>query len=395
MNNQPELITHRLAAFTAYLREHGFSLGPNEQQIMLMSLGTLSPIHMGSAQAAWRAIACGDARQWKLWPDLFKQFWFPHRVKGSVKVTGQPRTKKDLRAMVQALQQGDGMSESEAPNAHSSTHSGDSPSTLVDAPISKKAQGGASQVDALHDRSASTWMPQDLHVLNRLARNIHKQLKPHPTRRWQSHPDGLRLDVRQTLRHSLSWGGEPNPQWARRKPVPPRLFVLADVSKSMEGHASFYLRMCRAFVQNASARAFVFHVHLSEVTPLLWRDSPQVQEKINAVTAGFGSGTRIAHNLRQFVVQTKAQLRRPSHVWILSDGFDTDPPEALVQVLRQIKGLGAEVTWFYPTRKPPASQAFTQALPYIHRHRAVAHLADLQRFNPSAVSTSHSIRSLA
>ncbi len=390
MSTPPQVITHRLAAFAQYLREHGFSLGPHEQVAMLHSLSSLPSMHLPTAQAAWRAIACGNARQWKLWPDLFKQFWFPHRIKGTVKVTGQPRVRKDLRAMVQALQQG-ADSQGEAPTPSSSSHSGDAPSRVVDAPVSHKAQGGASLVDALHDRSASTWMPQDLHTLNKLARQIHHQLKPQATRRWQSHPDGARLNIRNTLRHSLGWGGEPHPMWSRRKTLPPRLFLLADVSKSMESHANFYLRMCRAFVQNASARAFVFHVHLSEVTPLLLRDSPQVQEKINAVTAGFGSGTRIAHNLQRFVQLTRSQIRRPAHVWVLSDGYDTDPPESLAHVLQHIKGLGAQVTWFYPTRKAPASQAFTQALPHIHRHMAVAQLADLLRFHP----TSHTLRSPA
>jgi len=46
MNNQPKLITHRLAAFTAYLREHGFSLGPQEQMAMLNSLGVLQPLQL-------------------------------------------------------------------------------------------------------------------------------------------------------------------------------------------------------------------------------------------------------------------------------------------------------------------------------------------------------------
>lgn len=381
MSTTPQPLTQRVAAFAGYLREHGFRLGPKEQALMLQSLSVLAPLHLPSAQAAWRAIACGDARQWKLWPDVFQQFWFPHRIKGTVKVTGQPRVRKDLKSLVNELQQGHGQSES--PASAQSSHSADGAGNTTDAPVTHKAQGGASQVDALHDRSGQTWMPQDLHVLNRVAKQIHQQLQPHPTRRWQPHPLGHRLDMRQTLRRSLSWGGEPIPQWAQRKPIPPKLFLLADVSKSMESHASFYLRMCRAFVQHASARAFVFHVHLSEVTPLLWRDSPYVQEKINAVTAGFGSGTRIAHNLNRFVQQNHAHIRRPAQVWVLSDGYDTDPPEALAQVLKKIKGLGAQITWFYPTRKAPGSQAFAQALPHIQRHMAVAQLGDLVRFHPT------------
>ena len=99
-----------------------------------------------------------------------------------------------------------------------------------------------------------------------------------------------------------------------RREEPPRLFILADVSRSMEAHAALFLRVARAFAIEAQARVFVFHTRLAEVTPLMQRDSATVQEKINAVTAGFGAGTRIAASLQDFArSHARAQLtaRRP------------------------------------------------------------------------------------
>ena len=79
----------------------------------------------------------------------------------------------------------------------------------------------------------------------------------------------------------------------------------------METHAQLFLRIARAFVGVLDARVFVFHTRLAEVTPLLQRDSARVQEKINAVTAGFGGGTRIATSLADFHrVHAKGQLGR-------------------------------------------------------------------------------------
>jgi uncharacterized protein len=384
MRSAPVVATERLAGFAHFLRQQGFHVGPGEQNQMLRALRCLPSGASPNASAAWRAIACGNARQWHLWPELFEQFWFPHRIKGSVKVSGQTRPRRDLRSLVQQIQDqaADAGSSTPGSGASKPSPSSDSSSDST-APAVEKAQAGASavEVDALHDRSQQMWMPEDLHRLQRLAQQIHRQLQPRPTRRWTLDPRGHRLDIRQTLRASLAHGGLPlNPAWSRRKTVPPRLFLLADVSRSMETHAAFYLRLCRAFVQQAQARAFVFHVRLSEVTPLLLRDSPYVQEKINAVTAGFGSGTRIASNLSAMVRQhARAQLRRPCHVWIMSDGYDTDPPEQLRQSLLQLKQHGARITWFHPNAQRPNSHAIQHAKSCIDRFIPLAQLADLQR----------------
>jgi uncharacterized protein with von Willebrand factor type A (vWA) domain len=106
------------------------------------------------------------------------------------------------------------------------------------------------------------------------------------------------------------------------------------------------------------ARVFVFHTRLAEVTPLLRSDSAAVQEKVNAVTAGFGGGTRIATSVADFhAVHARAQLQRNARVWLLSDGFDADPPERLAAELARVRARGARLHWFHPSEAPPASQA--------------------------------------
>jgi uncharacterized protein len=181
------------------------------------------------------------------------------------------------------------------------------------------------------------WMPQELSALQQLARQITAKLQPRPTRRWRVAPRGQRLDLRQTLRRSVAWGGElMQPAWKVKRVEPPRLFILADVSRSMESHAALFLRVARAFALEADARVFVFHTRLAEVTSYMQRDTPAIQEKVNAVTAGFGGGTRIAASLQDFARQhARAQLNRGSRVWVFSDGFDTDEPELLALLCKK------------------------------------------------------------
>jgi uncharacterized protein with von Willebrand factor type A (vWA) domain len=123
---------------------------------------------------------------------------------------------------------------------------------------------------------------------------------------------------------------------------------------------------------------FVFHTRLAEVTPLLQRDSAAVQEKVNAVTAGFGGGTRIATSLADFHrVHAKAQLGRSARVWILSDGFDADEPGRLAEELAVVRSRGAHVVWWHPSPGRPASDAIQAALPLIDRFIRLASLRDL------------------
>ena len=79
---------------------------------------------------------------------------------------------------------------------------------------------------------------------------------------------------------------------------------------------------------------------------------------MNAVTAGFGGGTRIATSVADFHrVHARAQLTRRSRVWVLSDGFDADEPQRLAEELACVRGRGARIMWFHPSPLPPASMA--------------------------------------
>lgn len=373
-----------LAGFAALLRDHGLSVGIAEQQAMLNAALVLGPMKEQRLRAAWRAIACHNAREWRLWPELFDRYWHPHRLRGGVRVSGQTRPSRDIRQAVQQMhEQLDAAAQppigQSKPSAQTAADQPGLAESELDNGSTPKAQGGASRTEPLQQRDGQMWLPQELGALQLLARQITARLKPLPTRRWRSAKPGRRLDLRQTLRRNVAWGGEPlAPAWQVKRVEPPRLFILADVSRSMESHAPLFLRIARAFAVEAQARVFVFHTRLAEVTPLMQRDSAAVQEKVNAVTAGFGAGTRIAASLNEFArVHARAQLRRGARVWVMSDGFDTDEPEHLAAALQSLRGHGARITWFHPTRHIPAAAALQGARSQIHRFIPLASMADL------------------
>ncbi len=376
-----------LAGFASMLRDHGLKVGVAEQQAMLQAALALGALKSDQLRAAWRAIACHGARDWRQWPELFERYWYPHRLKGQIRVSGQTRASRDLRQAVQNLheqmQHSDGAS-APGKTAPLSACEASPASARSDDAGSPRAMGGASSTEALHRRDGQMWLPQELGALQQLARRITAQLRPRLTRRWRTAQPGQRLDLRQTLRRSVAWGGQPlRPAWQVRRRETPRLFILADVSRSMESHAPLFLRIARAFAVSAQARVFVFHVRLAEITPLMQRDSAAIQDKINAVTAGFGAGTRIAHSLQDFVrVHARAQLNRGSRVWIFSDGFDTAEPEALPQALRAVRAHGARIVWFHPTRDVPAAAALQRSRLCVDRFIPLARLSDLAAARP-------------
>lgn len=93
-----------------------------------------------------------------------------------------------------------------------------------------------------------------------------------------------RLDVRRTVRRSLSTGGVPfDPSFRPRRPHKPELFVITDVSGSVASFARFTLMLVHALQEQfAKVRSFAFIDNLDEVTHLF--DGRDFDEAIRRLT---------------------------------------------------------------------------------------------------------------
>ena len=92
------------------------------------------------------------------------------------------------------------------------------------------------------------------------------------------------LDFRNTVRHSLSYGGVPaDPRFKYPRPSKPELMVVADISGSVAAFARFTLMLVYA-IQNqfSKVRSFVFIDGLDEVTDY-FRATEDIQEAIHRV----------------------------------------------------------------------------------------------------------------
>jgi uncharacterized protein len=380
----------RLGEFANYLREHGFPLGYAELELMARAAAALPLPQWRRIEALWRGIAAGSHKQWLKYPELHQAFWFPHKVKTATRSTGLSRRGRSLPELVQQLHSS--MDDKGNTPPKPSDQAGPAKPTLgqadqasageleaSDAP--PRAQGGASRTAPLDERDFSDWLPGDMDRFEPLVEAFKRRLRAQLLRRLQPHREGGVVHIRRSLRAALSTGGElVKLHYVRRQRRQPRVVVLVDVSRSMEVHAQFFLRLSRAFVEVMDAQAFVFHTRLADVTPLLKRRSERVQEKINAVTFGFGGGTRIASCLQEAVqLHLRRPLGRGDLFMVFSDGFDTDEPQALAEVLAQVRARGARVCWLHPTIDVPQSAAMQLAAPQVSRFMAAHNLASLMR----------------
>ncbi len=92
------------------------------------------------------------------------------------------------------------------------------------------------------------------------------------------------LDFRNTVRHSLSYGGVPaEPKFKYPRPAKPELMVVADISGSVAAFARFTLMLVYA-IQNqfSKVRSYVFIDGIDEVTDY-FRTTEDIQEAIHRV----------------------------------------------------------------------------------------------------------------
>jgi uncharacterized protein with von Willebrand factor type A (vWA) domain len=373
-----------LGDFGHYLRDHGFALGYAELELMIRAAAALPLEQWPRIEALWRGIASGSRKQWLKYPELHQAFWFPHKLKISTKVSGLTQRGRTLPELVQQMHNEMGQtpppqSGPPKPSLGMAEQPGSGELEESDAP--QRAQGGASATAPMDERDFADWMPGDMDRFEPLVEALKRQLRAQLMRRLESHRDSGRIHLRRSLRAAMATGGElVKLHHVRRKRRQPKVVVLVDVSRSMEVHAQFYLRLSRAFVEVMDARAFVFHTRVADVTPLMKRRSERVQEKVNAVTFGFGGGTRIATCVRETLqLHLGRSMARGDLFMVFSDGYDTDEPQALADALVQVRARGARVCWLHPTIQVPQSEAIRLASPYISRFLPAHNLKSLTR----------------
>ncbi|MFG3157759.1 VWA domain-containing protein [Streptomyces sp. NPDC048219] len=165
------------------------------------------------------------------------------------------------------------------------------------------------------------------------------------------------IDLRRTLRGSLSTGGVPmRPVLRRRRPVRPELVLLCDVSGSVAGFSDFTMLLVQALHdQFGKVRVFAFVNRVDEVTGLLVHgaaDPEGLGARIGeraTLTAWHGSSD-YGVALGEFAERYGDAVGPRTTVFVLGDAR-TNMGDPNLAAVRDIAGRARRVYWLNPEQR--------------------------------------------
>ncbi|MFD5739822.1 VWA domain-containing protein [Streptomyces massasporeus] len=165
------------------------------------------------------------------------------------------------------------------------------------------------------------------------------------------------IDLRRTLRGSLSTGGVPmKPVLRRRRPARPELVLLCDVSGSVSGFSDFTMLLVQALHdQFSKVRVFAFVNRIDEVTGLLERgraDPEGLSSRIQgeAAVTGYHGSSDYGMALGEFAERYADAVGSRTTVFVLGDAR-TNRSDPNLPAVRQIAESARRVHWLNPEQR--------------------------------------------
>ena len=234
---------------------------------------------------------------------------------------------------------------------------------------------------------------EEVAAAKRMLAQMRLPVAPLPARRYAAGA-GLRIDMRRSLRASLSKGGEIL-NLARRKPKErwPNLVVICDISGSMAQYSRMVLHFLHA-VSNAKGQGwaqvhgFTFGTRLTNLTRhLRGRDVDAALRAAGAEAQDWSGGTRIGAALHAFNRDwSRRVLGQGAVVLLITDGLDRDAPDLLAHEMKLLHLSARRLIWLNPLLRwegfAPRAGGIRAMLPHVDAFRAghsIAALEDLAR----------------
>ncbi len=371
----------RMAGFMGHLRRNGFTVGPGETELVLSTLAATGLAEASAVRLGLKTMLAGDHAHWERFDDLFDAYWLDRGLRivepsGPRSGAARERRRPDVWDKILPPDEtgGTGTAEQITEGRRGADGPGGTGRLLA------SGQEALARVD-LRTLTSAAEIAAAERVAERLARAIRHRL----SRRRIPSPRGDTIDLRRTIRRSLSRGGEPVELLRKRRPERPvNLVVLLDVSGSMKIYSRYFLSFVRGLISTwLRTDVFLFHTRLVRITEALHeRDAMRAMGRLSLLAEGFGGGTRIATALKSFNDHyARAALNSRSVAIVMSDGYDTDPPEALAVELRRFKRRARRLVWLNPLLGwkdyAPVARAMAAALPFIDCFAAAHSLESL------------------
>lgn len=353
-----EHVAPSILEFCRFLRERGRSADMRKTLTALEAVKWIDVEDDQTLSIALQTALCATREEWNSFPKLFEEFWNERRL--------NPRpVSKELRHTSE---------EDSSRNEAGSTVFLDQPSNGTSTRDGEgRAVHGASAQQRLKKVDFSKVPHDDLFALEKLSLRLLRRMSVRLSRRLRISNHACRVDIRRSIRRSISHGGEPIAlAFKSRKQRKTRLVILLDISGSMNFYSLFLMRFAYALqICFRRVDTFLFSTDVTAISDLLRsRQLPEALQALSQRAAGWSGGTKIGESLRQFNgLHGRKLLARDTVFIILSDGWDTGEPESLARQLRTIKRRVQKVVWLNPLlglkEYQPVTRGMAAALPYV------------------------------
>jgi uncharacterized protein len=356
-------LAKRIVAFCRFARTQGLSSGIQETLTALEAAKSLGVGNREDLKAGLRSVLCSSKEEWDLFDELFDTFWSQsHALRSKL-----PSNRRKISSSVR-----------NTGNSNSLMSCGTATDTSEDQ--GRQTVAGASARERLRKADFSLLNQDDLAALEQLALRLFKRMSLRLSRRKRVGNNRGKVDLRRTIRNSISRGGELIDLHYREKNLRPnRLVILLDISGSMSPYSLFLLRFVYALKKHFKrVDAFLFSTELVEVTNTLRAlRLPDALGALSQVATGWSGGTKIGASLCELNRLHARKLRAGETLFmILSDGLDTGEPEELAAELCAVKRRVRKIIWLNPllglADYQPIARGMSAALPHVD-HFAPAH----------------------
>lgn len=374
-------LLRNIVLFGRLLRVGSLDVTPTQLRDWVAALELVDLARKRDVKAAAQAVLVSRRRDLPWFSKAFELFWQardPRELEQlELGLMIQRRTERTKRAAIQklALNDSDGGDERE----------GDRDRTA-------RAQLYSAR-EALRQKDFAELEGDELDDIKRLMATMRWELETRRTRRLRPDRHGHRLDLRRTLRRSLTQGGEMvdlvhRGRKHRRRP----LVLLCDISGSMEPYSRLLLHFIYAVSHPRSAdpgvsrvEAFAFGTRLTRLTQeLAERDVDRALQAAAQRIEDWGGGTRTGDALREFnFTWSRRLLGQGAAVLIISDGWDRGDIGLLGHEMERLHRSCHRLIWLNPLLGSPDYQPLTRgivaALPHVDDFLPVHNLASLEQ----------------
>lgn len=358
--------------FTTTLREHRFSVAPDQTQTFIHAVGLLGPRHMRDIYLAACATLAPPVERRDEFDALFRRVFLGQALQAPV--SGEDDDE------LQVLDEADGdLDVQQEDDTHEAGEQASSAENLT-----------MRQFTQLDDAQALTW----------LKRYGARHLPQRRTLRWQSVKRGTRWDLSRSLRDAVKRDGEVlSIAQRKRRTNQRRVLLLIDISGSMKEQTDSYMRFAHTLSGVCNPlEVFTLGTRLTRISRALRRrDQTQALEQASLQVSDWDGGTRLGDALQAFLdVPRFAGFARNAMVVVLSDGLERGDHTALTAAVMRLSRLCWHLGWLTPlasgsTTFSPQTQALQSVLPYIDRLDSGASVADLCRYLATSQKTTATV----